>query len=172
MSRARRISVGVVVAALTAIGIGAAAPADATVGYPGVPDNLRAPDGNKLVAVFHAHGVQTYQCTNNSWVFVQPDAILSSFGRAQVLHTKGPVWTDVDDGSSVGATAVANSPVPGSIPQLLLKATSNRGPGKLAHVTYVQRLRTKGGAAPTGSCGEGVTTSVPYSADYTFYDAK
>ncbi|MBE1468978.1 hypothetical protein H4W33_008052 [Kibdelosporangium phytohabitans] len=116
-----------------------------------------------------ARGVQTYQCTNNTWVFLQPDAILTSRARPEVLHSKGPVWTSVLDGSSVTATAVATSPVPRAIPELLLRATGNRGPGKLGKVTYIQRLKTRGGAAPSVPCTEGITASVPYTADYVFY---
>jgi hypothetical protein len=35
-------------------------------------------------------------------------------------------------------------------------------------VSYVQRLNTKGGVAPAGSCTEGAQTSVKYEALYTF----
>jgi hypothetical protein len=81
------------------------------------------------------------------------------------------VWTSVVDGSSVTATAQASSPVPNAIPQLLLKSASNRGPGLLSAVTYIQRLNTTGGLAPTGTCSEGTTASVPYTARYTFWVA-
>jgi uncharacterized protein DUF3455 len=67
--------------------------------------------------------------------------------------------------------AQASSPVPNAIPQLLLKAIANRGPGVLAAVTYVQRLHTTGGLAPTGVCADEATTSVPYTADYAFWVA-
>jgi hypothetical protein len=168
MSRVRKVSVGLAVAALAVLGVGAAAPASAH-SQPKVPEVLKVPAGNKLLTVMPARGVQTYQCTNSAWTFVQPDAILTSRGRPEVLHSKGPVWTSVIDGSSVTAAAVANSPVPNAIPELLLKSTGNRGPGKLSKVTFIQRLKTTGGVAPTGSCSEGVTASVPYTADYAFY---
>ncbi len=125
MSRARRITVVLAVAAFAAIGIGATVPASATYGQPTVPEVLTVPDGNKFIASYPARGVQTYQCTNNAWMFVQPDAILTSHGRPEILHTKGPVWTSVVDGSSVTGSAVANSPVPGAIPELLLKSVGN-----------------------------------------------
>ncbi|CAM4078567.1 DUF3455 domain-containing protein [Kibdelosporangium persicum] len=167
MSRVRKVSVvlsvGLAVAALSA-----AAPAAATH-VPQAPEILKVPDGNKLTGIVFARGVQTYQCTNNAWRFVQPDAILGNRGRAEVLHSKGPVWTSVLDGSSVTGAAVADSPVPDAIPELLLRSTGNRGPGKLGTVTFIQRLKTKGGVAPTGACSDGVTVSVPYTADYAFY---
>jgi len=171
MKRVRKISLGLFVAALAAVGVGAAAPAGATTA-PRVADAIKVPDGNKIIALLPARGVQTYQCVSNAWVFVQPDAILTSFVRPEILHTKGPVWTSVVDGSSVTGAAVANSPVTGAIPELLLRSVGNRGPGRLATVTFVQRLHTKGGSAPTGSCGEGGTVSGPYSAAHAFYNAR
>jgi hypothetical protein len=71
----------------------------------------------------------------------------------------------------VTGAVVANSPVANAIPELLLKSAGNRGPGKLAKVTFIQRLKTKGGVAPTGACTDGVTASIPYTADYAFYVA-
>ena len=182
MNRVHRITAGLAVAALTALGAGAAAvPAGAapdgstqqtSTDQRRVPEAIRVPDGNRRIAVMPARGVQTYQCTNGAWTFLQPDAILRNHGQAQVLHSKGPVWTSVEDGSSVTAAAQASSPVPNAIPQLLLKSTANRGPGLLGTVTYVQRLNTTGGLAPTGSCTDGVTASIPYTADYTFWIAR
>ncbi|MET0233944.1 MAG: DUF3455 domain-containing protein [Kibdelosporangium sp.] len=171
MSRVRKISVGFAVAALAALGVGTAAAPASAHGRPTVPEVLKVPAGNKLLTVMPARGVQTYQCTANAWTFLQPDAILTSRGRPEVLHSKGPVWTSVVDGSSVTAAAVANSPVPNAIPELLLRSTGNRGPGRLSTVTFIQRLKTTGGVAPTGACSEGVTASVPYTADYAFYVA-
>ncbi|MFL6126599.1 DUF3455 domain-containing protein [Actinophytocola sp.] len=176
-----RVMVGLAVTAMVAVGLGGAASTAGAVGAAPVasaahrepvPDVIKVPDGNRRIALMPARGVQTYQCTAGAWVFVQPDAILRNHGVAEVLHTKGPVWTDVRDGSSVTATAAANSPVPNAIPQLLLKATGNRGPGTLAAVTYVQRLDTTGGVAPTTTCTDGTTASVPYTADYAFWVAS
>ncbi|HET9139000.1 DUF3455 domain-containing protein [Actinophytocola sp.] len=175
MSRVRRFTVGLAVAALAAVGVGAAAvPATGSPGGGGagrVPEVIRVPAGNRPLAVMPARGVQTYQCTAGAWTFLQPDAILRHRGQATVLHTRGPVWTSTRDGSSVTAAAQASSPVDGAIPQLLLRATANRGPGLLAGVTYIQRLNTTGGLAPAGPCTEAATVSVPYTADYAFWVA-
>lgn len=108
-------------------------------------------------------------CTNGVFTFQQPDAILTSNGKAQVLHTNGPIWTSVVDGSTVGGTTVATAPSPNAIAQLLLAGNKVRGPGLLADVTFIQRLDTTGGLAPTGACVEGTTASVPYTATYTFW---
>jgi hypothetical protein len=168
-----KVMVGLAVGALAAVGLGgAAAPAGAAPQGHDVPDIIKVPAGNKKIAEMSARGVQTYQCTNGAWVFVQPDAILRDHGRAEVLHSKGPVWTSTRDGSSVTAAAQASSPVPGAIPELLLKATGNRGPGVFAGVTYIQRLDTRGGVTPSGACTEGATASVPYTANYAFWVAE
>lgn len=183
MSRVRRFAVGFAVMGMVAVGGGVAAtpavavPGDTAV-RPGVtdqrqiPEVIRVPAGNRRIAVMPAQGVQTYQCVAGAWTFLQPDAILRHRLRAEVLHTKGPVWTSVRDGSSVTAAVQANSPVPNAIPELLLRSTGNRGPGLFADITFIQRLNTTGGVSPTGACTDGATASVPYTADYTFWVAS
>jgi hypothetical protein len=139
-----------------------------------VPAALAVPAGQVLTAAFAAQGVQVYQCTAGAWVFVEPAASLiglapGSRGIRTAVHFRGPSWESTTDGSLVTATSVANSPVPGSIPELLLKSATNRGTGLFGKVSYIQRLNTTGGAAPAGSCTDGQTTGVPYTAKYRFY---
>lgn len=142
-----------------------------------VPENLVVPPGNTQVAKFAATGVQIYQCTNSAWTFVEPAASLIGFETAQhkpnlAIHFRGPSWQSTTDGSLVEAKSIATSPVEGAIPQLLLQASKTRGDGVFGKVTYVQRLNTKGGLAPTTTCTDGATTSVPYKADYRFFAAS
>jgi Protein of unknown function (DUF3455) len=93
-------------------------------------------------------------------------------------------WQSSFDTSKVWAKAVgsiaagsdpASCPNTGSIPCLLLQSIGNqKGPtgGKLlADTTFVQRLNTNGGAAPTTTCSVGQTQLVPYTADYYFFRA-
>jgi hypothetical protein len=157
-------------------GISGAAQAPAA---PVVPKELKVPAGNVLSSSFQAHGVQIYQCTAGKWVFLEPAASLKgnriggSGGGLDVLHFRGPSWESVQVGSLVEGTLAASvaSPVAGTIPQLLVRATKTQGNGLLGHVTFVQRLATKGGAAPAGSCtGTGVR-AVKYTAVYRFYNA-
>ena len=136
-----------------------------------IPADIRVPQGHKAIATLPAVGVQTYVCKNNEWTFLQPDAILTANRVPQMLHSAGPVWTSVRDGSSVTGTVVKSSPVPQAVPQLLLRSTVTRGGKQLGKVTFIQRLRTQGGLAPTVSCTNGQTLSVPYSADYRFWVA-
>lgn len=138
-----------------------------------VPAALKVPDGNRLTGVFSAEGVQTYTCTDGAWKLLEPAATLWAKNdrarRTVALHSRGPVWVSTVDGSAVNAAAVANSPKDGTIPELLLKSTATRGTGVFADVSYIQRLDTKGGVAPTTACTGTDQVSVPYSATYTFY---
>ena len=146
---------------------GASEPALAAVKAPAA---LAVPDGNKLTGVFSAHGVQTYTCTDGAWKLLEPAATLSDKrGRTVALHSRGPVWVSTVDGSAVNATAIANSPRTGTIPELLLQATATRGTGVFADVSYIQRLNTKGGVAPATACTGTDQVGVKYTATYAFY---
>lgn len=138
------------------------------------PDAVKVPAGNKHLATYRGEGVQIYGCANGAWSLIQPAATLSYHGRAIALHSKGPVWTSTVDGSTVGAAAVpgASSARPNAVPELLLKANLNVGEGVFGKVTYIQRLDTRGGVAPAGTCANGTQTAVRYSADYAFWAAK
>jgi hypothetical protein len=137
------------------------------------PAALKVPDGNRLTGVLAADGVQTYTCADGAWKLLEPAATLrAEKGRAQrtvALHSRGPVWVSTVDGSAVNAAAVASSPRTGTIPELLLRATATRGTGVFAGVSYIQRLDTRGGVAPTAACTGTDQISVPYSATYAFY---
>lgn len=84
------------------------------------------------------------------------------------------VWAAAT-GTPVIAGTDASCPNSGSIPCLLLQSVGNlKGPtgGKLlANVTFVQRLNTDGGSAPTTACTVGQTQLQPYTADYFFFRA-
>ena len=136
-----------------------------------IPDAVKVPSGNKLAGSFEGHGVQIYQCTNNSWTLLAPAAIISDNGKPIALHSKGPVWISTADGSEVSATPVPNAMVnhDDAIPELLLKAAEHHGAGQFGSVTYVQRIATKGGLASKGQCANGAQVGIPYSASYLFY---
>jgi hypothetical protein len=151
-----------------------AAGPDATT--PPVPDRLKVPAGNKPVASLAAKGVQTYTCAKRSWTLLEPAATLwrsdDSRHTPVAIHTRGPVWVSTVDGSAVKGAVVASAPHKDAVPQLLLKATAHRGDGLLAKVSYVQRLSTRDGQAPTTACTGTSQTSVAYSALYVFYAPK
>ena len=65
---------------------------------------------------------------------------------------------------------------PDSIPWLLVQTAGvQRGPGGgniFAQTTYIQRVNTFGGIAPTGACTVGQVALVPYTTDYYLYRAS
>jgi hypothetical protein len=148
---------------------------------PAVPAVLAVPDGNKLRMQFDAVGVQIYACTQTSpsaytWVFRAPQATLyNAGGQVAGTHYAGPTW-QADDGTTVvGAKLAAYTADATSIPWLLLKAASHAGDGRMTPVTYVQRLDTVGGIAPTTGCDAqhvGAIANVDYTATYFFYEAS
>jgi Protein of unknown function (DUF3455) len=85
------------------------------------------------------------------------------------------VWAVVADKGNafISAGSDPSCPHDGAIPCLLLQSIGNqKGPtgGRLlANTTFVQRLNTKGGSAPTTACTVGQTQLVPYTADYYFF---
>jgi hypothetical protein len=104
------------------------------------------------------------------------------FGNAtwQSSFDSSRVWAAVlHNNVVVAGTDPASCPNAGSIPCLLLETVgSKEGPTGgtiLSKTTFVQRLNTKGGAAPTDGCAVstdvGKQALVPYSSDYFFYKA-
>jgi hypothetical protein len=96
--------------------------------------------------------------------------------------TLRPTWQSSLDTSAVWGQAIGSSSdpayvAPGAIPWLLLKVVgAERGPSEgnsLKPATYIQRVNTTGGPAPSSGCGQpsdvGAREFVPYTADYIFY---
>jgi hypothetical protein len=83
-------------------------------------------------------------------------------------------------GKSVASTSDPNFVALNAIPWLLLQVVgSQRGPTEgatLTPTTFIQRLNTSGGVAPSTGCSGannvGSTALVPYTADYFFYKAS
>jgi hypothetical protein len=141
-------------------------------GRPAAPAVLAPPDGMVPVARYKvAEGTQNYVCTGGVFVFKAPEALLVRGAKRSIHHYAGPTWESNQDGSLITAAKVAESPVPGAIPELLLEVRTHGGDpdGELAEVAYIQRLRTGGGVTPTGPCTEGAVQAVPYQADYVFF---
>lgn len=139
-------------------------------------DSVRVPEGNKLIFHVYALGVQVYRWNGASWVFVAPVANLFADDnyRGQVgTHYAGPAW-ESNSGSKVIASRVAGcTPDATAIPWLRLQMVSTDGPGIFSSVTYVQRVNTTGGLAPTTpGTVVGEEKKVPYTAEYYFYRAQ
>ncbi len=138
-----------------------------------------------VAATASARGVQIYRCDPQpagqtktyKWVFQSPQAtLLDSVNHQPVgTHSAGPTWLWQDGSSVTGKVAATRiSPVPNSIPWLLLEAHQvvEGGNGILSRVTFVRRYDTEGGIVPATGCdapNAGAVTRVPYTATYTFY---
>lgn len=151
---------------------------------PQVPAGLEVPAGNELASHATGVGVQIYVWTVNptnaalaSWVFKAPHAVLFASceherGEVTGIHYAGPTWQDNDGSKVVGARMAAVTVDSTAIPWLLLRAASTSGDGTFTDTTFIQRLNTLGGLAPTtpGTVA-GEEALVPYIADYYFYRA-
>ena len=146
--------------------------------FPALPSpSLAVPADSRLAFYFDAVGVQIYACraaTNGyAWSLQAPEASLfDSHGQLVIKHYAGPTWEWVSDHSQVVAKKLAEfSAHTDAIPELLLQATAHEGKGRMADVSYIQRLHTAGGLAPSAGCDAahvGTTKRVRYTASYFF----
>ena len=151
---------------------------------PSVPAELAVPDDHKLVLIASARGSQLYECSADgggpAWKLHAPSAELFDDAGAQIgVHfggvdknlPPGPYWESTKDGSRVHAGSPVSVPNPGSIPLLRLTAVDTSGNGVFSKVSFIHRLATTGGAAPSENCTAGKRVEVPYTAQYYFYSA-
>ncbi len=132
------------------------------------------PEATLFIKVFD----QTVQIITH---FASIDAKPNDFAPKPVPLSGNATWQSSFDTSKVWAAKTgqidggthASCPNSGAIPCLRLQSVGNQeGPngGKLlAKVSFVQRLNTSGGAAPTTACTVGQTQLQPYEADYYFF---
>jgi hypothetical protein len=139
---------------------------------PEVPDEIEVPAGNKVHFHGFGVGVQIYTWNGSSWGAAVPEAILFHGEGIVTIHFAGPTWMSNSGSKVVGALPpkAAVTVDPGAIPWLLLSAKNPEGPGIFANTTYIQRVNTTGGKAPTADGAfVGQVARVPYTADYFFY---
>jgi Protein of unknown function (DUF3455) len=140
--------------------------------------SIVAPAGNRVAFHVYARGVQIYKWNGASWVFEEPRATLfaeANFFGEVGTHYRGPNW-ESKSGSKVGGIRVPGTgcrPDSSAIEWLILQSVSPTGPGIFHRVTYIQRVNTTGGLAPTtpGSSIDELR-EVPYTAEYYFYRAQ
>jgi hypothetical protein len=181
---ARALAKSVVVAALALPALLPGSAFAARIEPPSVPTAIQVPAGNVPFLMGHATGTQNYTCQlvsgSYAWTLVAPAATLvDDKGKQIITHYAGPTWQARDGSTVVGAKVDGVTVSPTAIPWLLLRATST-APGphhgdRLTDTTYVQRVNTTGGLAPTSGCDQttlGAARNVPYTADYYFYKAR
>jgi len=142
---------------------------------PAVCANLAVPAGNRSHSRVYAVGVQVYRWNGAAWAFIEPVANLyadAGFKGKVGTHYAGPTW-ESNSGSTVVARRVDGcTPDPSTIPWLLLERVSTDGAGIFKKVTYIHRVNTSGGLAPTAPGSVvGEERRVPYTAEYYFYRA-
>lgn len=144
-------------------------------------DAIKVPAGNKVVGETVGVGQITYECRAKAamagqfeWVFVGPDATLADRSGKLVGKYYGPPATwESSDGSKLTGTQVAIAPAAaGNIPNQLVKTNPAMGAGSMQGVSYIQRVATQGGVAPSATCDASNLTKkviVKYQADYIFW---
>jgi hypothetical protein len=164
------------------------------IARPAVPGDLEPPAGHEPYLVGHAVGTQNYVCLVSpsgaqTWAPFGPQATLFDDRGVQIathfasinpeeVETSRPTWQHSKDTSTVWAKPIFPLSDPewveaGAVPWLLLEVKGKQvglhGGDRLAGTTYIQRVRTSGGIAPTRSCNEGDKAFVTYTTDYYFY---
>jgi Protein of unknown function (DUF3455) len=146
-----------------------------------LPDAVKVPAGHRVTLETVGRGTIDYECRVKAgmagafeWVFVGPDAKLFDRKGNSVGRYFGPPATwESADGSKITGAQVAVAPAQaGSIPLQLVKANPASGPGAMKGVSYIQRVATNGGVAPSDSCASsntGARKTVNYQADYIFW---
>jgi len=194
--------IGMLLAGVIALSFAAqsAQPAYAdSVTPPSVPASIQVPAGNKAFTVGHAVGTQNYVCVPSSGTvkfvlftpaatlfnddngqsathYFSPNPLEANVVRATWLDSKdsSTVWGQVKPGNSSADSAYVEA---GAIPWLLVTIVGfQNGPtggDRLSMTTYIHRVNTHGGVAPSTGCASaedlGKTAFVPYTADYYFY---
>jgi hypothetical protein len=139
---------------------------------PEVPDEIAVPEGNKVHFHGFAIGVQIYTWNGSSWGTAVPEATLFHGEGVVTIHFAGPTWESNSGSKVVGALPPERSVTvdTNAIAWLRLKAASAEGPGIFAGTSYIQRVNTVGGKAPSvNGAFVGQVARVPYTADYFFY---
>lgn len=148
-----------------------------------LPEAVKVPAGHSVKLETVGVGEITYECRAKKdmvgqfeWVFVGPDAALNDRSGKRIGKYYGPPATwEAMDGSKVTGAQLAVSPASaGSIPMQLVKANPATGIGAMQGVSYIQRVATQGGVAPSMACvasSMGQKQIVKYQADYIFWRA-
>jgi hypothetical protein len=189
-------------AQLTALGLAFAVAlpltAHAQIVVPPVPTDLEVPATEEAFLVGHGVGTQNYICQpaaslgRVAWTLFTPQATLFSDDAEQLTthffsinpvepNTVRVTWEDSRDTSTIWARLLKSATVtPDAVAWLKLEVVGRRlgptGGNTLFGTTFVQRLNTEGGLAPSTGCDNpqdiGGKAFIPYTADYFFYRRK
>jgi hypothetical protein len=135
-------------------------------------ESIDVPPHFRLLLRAAGSGDQIYGCVDGNWALKAPDAkLLNEEGFVIGRHFAGPTW-QLNDGSRIKGKVVAKQVAPDAtaVPWLLLESVG--GTRRLRAVRFIQRTGTHGGNAPDGSCSQSAMRRVPYTATYSFYEAR
>ena len=142
----------------------------------GACTQLQVPEGSNIS--FHVFGVgfQVYRWDGAKWVFSNPEAnLFADAGQSALVGTHfsapgaKPNWLTVSGSRVIGTLAARCTVNTNAIDWVKLSA-DNSGTGVFNQTTFIQRLNTVGGLAPTTpGTVVGEEFKSPYTADYFFY---
>ena len=163
-----------------------ALPAFAAIAPPaGLARNLQPSADEAPAFRLLASGTEVYECRASltapeqyRWVFVAPDATLNdpASGHDVAAYRAIDQWNSLTDLSSVSAVLRATQEAgTDDLPWAYLRAIPASQDGMFAGVTSIQRVNTRGGAAPRDGCGTdtaGSEARVPFTAEFYFYKRR
>lgn len=142
---------------------------------------IQVPPGHVVALETTAVGLFQYECRPQAgnggfgWELASVHAeLMDRTGRPMVQYAAPPpTWTHMD-GSSVTGDLLAVAPRPGStnLPHQLSRAMPSEARGALSRISYIQRIKTKGGQGVGRPCTPahvGERLILPYQADYVFW---
>ncbi|AZY48514.1 DUF3455 domain-containing protein [Bordetella avium] len=148
-----------------------------------VPEIMHVPAGNYVSWRAPATGVITYECLRPEplpgapgapvWRIIKAKATLSN-KTAQATFSSPPETWQASDGSNLTGMEIVRANIgENRLYDQLVIANPSGGPGGiLTGVTYIQRLVSSGGGAPTTPCDVntvGKLAESPYTAEYVFW---
>ena len=138
-------------------------------------DALRAPEGSSFAYHAYARGVQIYRWNGQDWLPVGPSAKLYADAEGEALvgtHYAGPRWRSLS-GSTVRGEVIDRCVYDANaVPWLTLKGIPESGAGVFAQATFIQRVNTTGGKAPSTNGTLNEVVEIPYTAEYYFYRTR
>jgi len=146
-----------------------------SVELPDQCSQIQVPEGNSLAYRVYGLGVQEYSWDGSTWIAGGLIANLYSSPsyQGQVgTHHGGPTWISNSGGLVTGDEEFECSPDPNSISWQRVRADEVDGVGMFSDTTFVQRINTSGGNAPSyPGTYDGQPITVPFAAEYVFYRA-
>lgn len=145
-------------------------------------EQVQVPPGNVVALETTATGLLNYECkstgtSTTDWVLVSSQTDLVDRTGKLVVKYSGPpaIWTHIDGSSGMGEQ-IDKAPRLGAtnINNQLYKGKPGPAAGVLQNVTYIQRIKTKGGQDLSKACTQidmGDKLTRPYQADYIFWKA-